>query len=86
MHTGNFHRLATGFGSHRASRLAVFCDSPLDDSTALEDPLVRRLDANRGEVMIRHHVRRYSAPRSDDSGDWSLHADSASAPIAGAAA
>jgi hypothetical protein len=49
----------------------------LDDSASLEYPLVRRLDPNSREVVIRHHVGGNTAPGAGDGGNWSLHADSA---------
>ena len=39
---------------------------PLQDAAALADPLVARLDADRREVVVRHHALRQRVPHPDD--------------------
>src|SRR5689334_21677591 len=68
------HCSARSFGSHRTSRLAVLCDATLDNSRSFYNPLVRRLDSDSREIVIRHHVSRNSTSCSDDCGDRTLHA------------
>src|SRR4029079_4224290 len=46
----------------------------LDDPGTLDDPLVRRLEAERREVVVRHHLRRDASPRSRARSDGPFHA------------
>jgi hypothetical protein len=55
LHVRARHRRARGAHGHRARGLALARDAALVDPGALDDPLVRRLDPDRGEVVVGHH-------------------------------
>ena len=68
------HRVERRLGGHGARRLVVARDAPLNDTGALEDPVVIGLEAERGEVVVRHHLGGNAPPGAGDVRDGPLHA------------
>src|SRR5689334_4104558 len=74
MYAGLRHRLTGGLHGHAARRLVRGSDAPLHDAGALDDPLVRRLQAERREIVVRHDLGGNAPPRAGDVRDGPLHA------------